>query len=33
VQSRFLRRKYYGDVARLDLDGDLEPCESLPGRP
>ena len=24
---------YYGDVARLDSDGDLEPCESLPGGP
>jgi transposase InsO family protein len=24
---------YYGDVARLDADGDLEPCESLPGGP
>ena len=24
---------YYGDVARLDSDGDLEPCESLPGAP
>ena len=25
--------EYYGDVARLDRDGDLEPCESLPGGP
>jgi hypothetical protein len=25
--------QYYGDVARLDSDGDLEPCESLPGAP
>ena len=24
---------YYGDVARLDGDGDEEPCESLPGGP
>ena len=24
---------YYGDVARLDRDGDGEPCESLPGGP
>lgn len=24
---------YYGDVAGLDGDGDLEPCESLPGGP
>jgi len=24
---------YYGDVARLDQDGDLIPCESLPGAP
>lgn len=24
---------YYGDVARLDSDGDGEPCESLPGGP
>ncbi len=24
---------YYGDVARLDGDDDLEPCESLPGAP
>ncbi len=24
---------YYGDVARLDQDGDLNPCESLPGAP
>lgn len=24
---------YYGDVARLDGDGDLIPCESLPGAP
>ena len=24
---------YYGDVARLDSDDDLEPCESLPGAP
>lgn len=25
--------EYYGDVARLDRDDDLEPCESLPGGP
>jgi hypothetical protein len=25
--------EFYGDVARLDRDGDLEPCESLPGAP
>jgi len=25
--------KAYGDVARLDRDGDGEPCESLPGSP
>ena len=24
---------YYGDVANLDGNGDLEPCESLPGGP
>lgn len=24
---------YYGDVARLDADGDRIPCESLPGAP
>ena len=24
---------YYGDVAKLDGDGDSEPCESLPGGP
>jgi hypothetical protein len=24
---------HYGDVARLDNDGDGEPCESLPGGP
>ena len=24
---------YYGDVGRLDQDGDLNPCESLPGAP
>jgi hypothetical protein len=24
---------YYGDVAKLDSDGDGEPCESLPGGP
>lgn len=24
---------YYGDVARLDQDGDRIPCESLPGAP
>ena len=24
---------YYGDVARLDRDGDLIPCESLSGAP
>ena len=25
--------EYYGDVANLDSDDDLEPCESLPGGP
>tara|TARA_B100000900_G_scaffold378716_1_gene363091 strand:+ start:971 stop:1609 length:639 start_codon:yes stop_codon:yes gene_type:complete len=25
--------EYYGDVAKLDSDEDLEPCESLPGGP
>ena len=25
--------EYYGDVAKLDSDDDLEPCESLPGGP
>ena len=25
--------EYYGDVAKLDNDDDLEPCESLPGGP
>jgi len=24
---------YYRDVAKLDVDGDLQPCESLPGAP
>jgi len=24
---------YYGDIAKLDRDDDLEPCESLPGAP
>jgi hypothetical protein len=24
---------YYGDVAKLDQDGDLKPCETLPGHP
>ena len=24
---------YYGDVAKLDQDGDGIPCESLPGSP
>jgi hypothetical protein len=24
---------YYGDVSHLDADGDLIPCESLPGAP
>ncbi len=24
---------YYGDIARLDQDGDLVPCASLPGAP